>query len=99
MKDEQNNEIPEEELGIIELTDEDGETTEFEYLSTIEHEGQNYLVLMEVEGGEENEEESGEVVILKVEQDEKGEDMYVTIDDEAVMQAVFDKFLEEEDEE
>ena len=48
MADDINSNIPEEELpeGIIELTDEDGVTTQFEYLTTIDHEGELYVVLM-----------------------------------------------------
>ena len=99
-----NNNVPEEELpdGIIELTDEDGVTTQFEYLTTIDHEGELYVVLM-VLGDEQQDDEEGEVLILKIEKDpETDEDIYVSVDDDAVSQAVFDKFLammdEEEDE-
>lgn len=104
MADDINNNIPEEELpeGIIELTDEDGVTTQFEYLTTIDHEGELYVVLM-VLNDEEKDDEEGEVLILKIEKDpETDEDIYVSVDDEATSQAVFDKFLammDEEDEE
>ena len=54
MADDINSNIPEEELpeGIIELTDEDGVTTQFEYLTTIDHEGELYVVLMLLEDEE-----------------------------------------------
>ena len=43
-----------------------------------------------------------EVVILKVDTDDKGEDVYVTIDDEDLMETLFEKYLKmvesEEDE-
>ena len=83
---------------IIELVDEQGKAVEFEHLMTVEHEGDYYIVLMAAQEDEENEE--GEVVILKMEKDDKGEDCYVTIEDDNVLQAVFDKFVaavEEED--
>lgn len=83
---------------IIELVDEQGKAVEFEHLMTVEHEGSYYIVLMAAQEDEDNEE--GEVVILKMEKDDKGEDCYVTIDDDNVLQAVFDKFVaavEEED--
>ena len=103
MTDDINN-IPEEELpeGIVELTDEEGVTSQFEYLTTIEYEGELYVVLMLLDD-EEQDDEEGEVLILKIEKDpETGEDIYVSIDDEEVSQAVFDQFLammdEEEDE-
>ena len=96
-----NNNVPEEELpdGIIELTDEDGVTTQFEYLTTIDHEGELYVVLM-VLGDEQQDDEEGEVLILKIEKDpETDEDIYVSVDDEEVSQAVFNKFLVMMDEE
>ena len=43
MADEFDNNVPQEDElpeGIIELTDEDGVTTQFEYLTTIDHEGE-----------------------------------------------------------
>ncbi|HSK69543.1 MAG TPA: Holliday junction resolvase RuvX [Candidatus Limnocylindria bacterium] len=84
---------------IVELTDEDGVTTQFEYLSTIEHKGESYVVLLAPQDeGAENEDE-GEVVILKIQQDEKGEDTYVSCDSDELEQEVFDIFMDEMDEE
>jgi uncharacterized protein YrzB (UPF0473 family) len=103
MADDIKNNIPEEEMpeGIIELTDEDGVTSQFEYLTTIDHDGELYVVLMLLE--EEQNDEEGEVLILKIEKDpETDEDIYVSVEDEAISQAVFEKFLamvEEEEEE
>ena len=95
---------PDEELpeGIIELTDEDGVTSQFEYLTTIDHEGELYVVLMMLQD-EETDDDEGEVLILKIEKDpETDEDIYVTVEDDNISQAVFDKFIammdEEEDE-
>ena len=48
--------------------------------------------------GDEDEDEDGEV-IMKIEEDENGEDMYVSIEDEELLQQVFDLFLEHLDEE
>ena len=101
-QDEMEEELPE---GIIELTDEDGVTTRFEYLTTIEYEGELYVVVMvaEDENGEPiDDEDEGEVLILKIEKDPKtDEDVYVSVDDDVISQAVFDQFLamiDEEDE-
>ena len=92
----QDDELPE---GIIELTDEDGVTTQFEYLTTIDHEGELYVVLM-VAQDEEQDDEEGEVLILKIEKDpETQEDIYVSVDDDEISQAVFDKFMAMMDEE
>ena len=101
MTDDINNTPLDEELpdSIIELTDEDGVTTQFEHICTIEYENDLYLVLMEPQD-EETDDEDGEVLILKIEKDpETGEDIYVTVEDEAVCQAVFDQFMELMDEE
>ena len=46
------------------------------------------------EDGTEPEGDDGEVIILEIQQDENGEDMYVTVDDDDISQAVFDKFIE-----
>ena len=102
MADDKNNNIPEEEElpeGIIELTDEDGVTSQFEYLTTIDHEGELYVVLMLLDD-ETQDDEEGEVLILKIEKDpETDEDIYVSVDDDDISQAVFDKFLAMMDEE
>ena len=102
MADEIKDNIPEEEElpeGIIELTDEDGVTSQFEYLTTIEYEGELYVVLMLLDD-EEQDDEEGEVLILKIEKDpETDEDIYVSVDDAAVSQAVFDQFVAMMDEE
>jgi uncharacterized protein YrzB (UPF0473 family) len=102
MADDIKNNVPEEEElpeGIIELTDEDGVTSQFEYLTTIDHEGELYVVLMLL-GDEQQDDEEGEVLILKIEKDpETDEDIYVSVDDEEVSQAVFNKFLVMMDEE
>ncbi len=89
---------PEEmESSIVELTDEDGVTTEFEYLSTIEHKGESYVVLRAPQ--EEENEEEGEVVILKLQKDENGEDTYVSCDVDEIEEEVFELFMEEMEEE
>ena len=92
-------EIEDMESSVVELTDEDGNVTAFEYLSTIEHNGESFVILLAPqEEGEENEDE-GEVVILKIQQDDNGEDIYVSCEDEELEQEVFDLFMEELDDE
>ena len=88
----------EEQNHVIELQDENGNDIPFEHLMTIEHEGSYYVVLEAVEDMEDCLE--GEAIILKIVQDENGEDVYATIEDEKELQAVFDKCIaamEEED--
>lgn len=91
-------EMMEEDSDIIMLTDEEGVETPFQYLTTIDEGGESY-VLLQVLNEDESDEEDGEVVILKIEQDENGEDIYVSFDDEELSQKVFDKFLKMLDEE
>ena len=90
---EENNNIPEEELdNIIVLNDENGEEVPFEFLDLIELEGEEYVVLLPVE---EDEEDAGEVVILKVEDtDSEEEESYVSVDDEEILNKVFEMFKE-----
>ena len=88
--DENKNNIPTENEGeeldnILTLNDEDGNEVEFEFLDLIEYEGEEYVILLPVED-EEEAEEPGEVVILKLEDTE--------IEDEDILNAVFEKFKE-----
>lgn len=89
----ENNNIPEEELdNIIVLNDENGEEVPFEFLDLIELEGEEYVVLLPVE---EDEEDAGEVVILKVEDtDSEEEESYVSVEDEEILNKVFEMFKE-----
>lgn len=76
---------------IITLTDETGAEAQFEYLDLVTYEGADYVVLLPLP-----DDESGEVVILKVESIEGNDEMedYVSVDDEATLEAVFDIFRE-----
>ena len=65
----------------------------FEFLDLIELDDEEYVVLLPVE--EEDEEQPGEVVILKVEDtDSEDEESYVSVDDEEVLNKVFEIFKE-----
>ena len=78
---------------IIVLTDEDGVDVEFEFCASVEYEGNEYVVLLPTE------DDDGEVVILQVVEDENASDedevTYVGVDDDDVLQAVFDLFKEQ----
>lgn len=78
---------------IIVLNDEEGKEVEFEFLDLVELDGEEYVVLLPVE--DEESEEEGEVVILKVEDSEnEEEESYVSVDDEEVLNQVFEIFKE-----
>ena len=89
------NNIPEEELdNIIVLNDETGAEVQFEFLDLVELDGEEYVVLLPVDEAE-NEEEAGEVIILKVEDtDDEEEESYVSVDDEEILNKVFEMFKE-----
>ncbi|MBQ6719741.1 MAG: DUF1292 domain-containing protein [Oscillospiraceae bacterium] len=85
---ENENLIPEEEVSILTLTDENGADVEFEYLDCIEYEGKEYLVLLPME------EDAAEVVILEVEPVDEENENYLAVTDEAVLDGVYAIFKE-----
>ena len=88
----ENNENEMEELdNIIILNDEEGKEVKFEFLDLIEYENEEYVILLPAD----EEEDSDEVVILKVEDtDSDEEESYVSVDDENVLNEVFEIFKE-----
>ena len=77
---------------IVILNDEDANEVKFEFLDLIEYESEQYVVLLPAE---DNEEDNGEVVILKLEDSEsEDEESYVSVDDEETLNAVFEIFKE-----
>ncbi len=80
---------------IVILNDEDGNEVKFEFLDLVDLDDEEYVVLLPIaEEGEEDEE--GEVVILKVEDtdEESDEESYVSVEDEDVLNRVFEIFKE-----
>jgi len=88
---------------LIEFVDEEGESAQFEHLMTIEHDNDYYLILMTAESAVNEASEEGEIVIMKIVQDANDEECYTPVEDEQVLNAVYEKFIkaieEEEDEE
>lgn len=91
--DENNNMLEEELDNIIILNDETGAEVKFEFLDLVELDEEEYVVLLPTDEAE-NEDEAGEVVILKVEASETEEESYVSVDDEEVLNKVFEMFKE-----
>lgn len=93
---EENENFEGEELdNIVILNDEEGNEVKFEFLDLVELDDEEYVVLLPVT--EEGEEEEGEVVILKVEDtddEESDEESYVSIEDEDILNKVFEIFKE-----
>lgn len=76
---------------IVELIDEDGNEVRFEHVYTVPYEGDEYVLLSpvdQVEGVAED-----EVVIMRIEPGED-EDAYVGIEDDDLLEKVFEKYLE-----
>ena len=76
----------EEQSNILTLTDENGTDVDFEYLDAIDYEGKEYLVLMPAQ------EDSNEIVILEVQPVDEENENYLSVSDEAVLDAVYDIF-------
>ena len=80
---------PDNENNTVTLTDENGDGVEFEFLDLITYDGEDYVILLPVDDCE----DSGEVVILKLEKsDNENEESYVSIDDEHILTTVFTIF-------
>lgn len=88
MEELRNDELLEEEETTITLTDENGEETTFEYLDCLEYQGKEYLVLMPAE------EAATEIVILEIEPVDEENENYLSVEDEAVLNAVYGIFKE-----
>ncbi len=83
---------------IITLTDENGVETAFEHVLTFLHEGERYVALIPVEEDSSfDEDEEAEIVLLKIEH-KNGEDVYTSIDNEVMLNEVFEAFIELMDE-
>ena len=81
-------ELYEEETSILSLTDENGAEVEFEYLDCIEFQDKEYLVLIPCEN------EASEIVILEVEPVDEETENYLSVQDEGILNAVYEIFKE-----
>ena len=84
----ENENMMEEERGILTLTDENGQDVDFEYLDCLEYQGVEYLVLMPADEAE------TEIVILEVEPVDEENENYLAVEDEKVLDAVYGMFKE-----
>jgi uncharacterized protein YrzB (UPF0473 family) len=77
---------------FITLTDEDGNSFELEHLDTLELDGKLYLAFLPADM-DENDEDYG-IVILRADEDD-GEDILVTVDNDNEIETVYAKFMEQ----
>ncbi|MGB9679481.1 MAG: DUF1292 domain-containing protein [Thermoanaerobacteraceae bacterium] len=73
---------------IIQLVDENGQEVDFELVASFELDETRYAVVVPVEG------EGEDAYILKVDQDENGEDIFVGIEDEEEFNDVVEAYNE-----
>jgi uncharacterized protein YrzB (UPF0473 family) len=88
MENIENLNLEEEQENLISLTDENGEETVFEFLDVIEYQGKEYMILLPVE------DEDGQVVILEIEPVDEETENYLSVNDESLLNAVYDIFKE-----
>lgn len=84
--------VDDEDSSLIELLDEDGNTVNFRLVDVMEYKGKKYCFLLpaeEVEGFDE-----GEVLIFELNEETQ---TLETIDDDALVDEVFEAFLAEEE--
>ena len=75
------------EAEIITLEDDLGNEKDFEFLDVVEYDGEEYIILLPAE-----DEDSSEVMILRIDSVDDNEESYAGIDDEEILQNVFDIF-------
>lgn len=88
----ENNENSMEMDNIIELFDENDNAVRFEHIMTVQYGGEDYVLLAPVDPTEDMEDD--EVLVLKIASDENGEEIYVSVEDDSVVEKVFEKYLE-----
>lgn len=89
-KNNNKNNVPEtEEVEFFEFVDEDGKVEKFEILGYIEFEGSDYVALLP-------ENDDSQVHILEVvEELDSDYDTYIGIDDQALVDKIYEKFMKE----
>lgn len=91
-ENEKNMDMEPEQENIVQLVDDEGNEVEFEHLMTLEHNGGVYICLAPLEEMEDVAED--ELVIMRIRQDDDGNDFYESVADEKELNEVFEKYLE-----
>ena len=77
---------------FISVTVEDGNEFELEHLGTLEHDGITYMAFVPADM-DEDDEDFGMIILQVV--NENGEELLADVDDEALLNRVYDQFMEE----
>ena len=84
--------IPVEEEGnLVVLTGDDGEEFELELLSTLEYKDEIYMAFAPTDVDEDDEEIG--IVILRSFEEDDGEEVLLTVDDEELLETVYELFM------
>lgn len=75
---------------IVVLTDNDGNELECDYLDTITYNDMHFVILYPLD----QDKEEGEVIILELVENEEGEEEYITVEDEDLLDEVFDQYIQ-----
>lgn len=84
----------ENDVANIVLTDENGEEIEFEVITKLDIEDKEYVIVVP------KDEETDEAVALRIDKDEDGNDLLVTVDDEdefAIVVEAYETLFDDED--
>ncbi|MDR3085369.1 MAG: DUF1292 domain-containing protein [Christensenellaceae bacterium] len=79
--------MPQDPDSVVVLLDEDGKEVRFEHILTIEHQGAEYAMVVP-EGSE-------DLVVLKIVPGPEGDDSYEGVEDEALLNALYEIYLEQ----
>ncbi|MBE6902137.1 MAG: DUF1292 domain-containing protein [Ruminococcaceae bacterium] len=90
MSEDMNNTFLDEEEGIIELEDEDGNVTRFEFVDAMEYNGVTYYALVP----ESDDDEGADQFVVLKEEEVNGEAMLATVDDDDEYSTVGEMFLQ-----
>lgn len=76
---------------VIELEDEDGKTIKFLHVATIDYKEDWYVFFAPAEDMDELSDD--EMVVFKLGQDEQGKDIFIPIEDEKLLDEVYEEYL------
>ena len=76
---------------IVTIEDEDGNEIQLEHVDSLEFEENEYMAFIPADTDEDA--ESVDFIILKVEEGDDGDDMLVTVDDDAELERVYEAFM------
>lgn len=82
---------------VIQLVNEDGETLDFFHVATLEHKGEWFVFFQPAEPMEDIDED--ELAVFKLEEDENGDDAFVPVEDEKLIDELYALYESMESEE